>query len=422
MSLPGLEILDDHLFVAVETVDYFEALIKSLAKLSDIEQLDCKLHELDLGLLDWLDLDWSNDLNRLNDLVLVRDDLELQGEGLTEFAALRTTEAELELEDLVGDESVVGHHEGDSQLEVLHSVDLGVDGDIHNFDGHTGDVGSFIHTEEDSLLPAPVGVVPDFDVVEDDLAGLALKDDVGVRDDDSALHLVLAFAVGAMTVGTFAASSVAATLSAHELPGVLTLAVDAHLLKEATDHLLPHVPLAVAMIARLGSTLGFLAVVAHHVLELLLHLLKLGFVSHLLPLLLHGLPFGFVSSELPLLLHGLPLRLSGTLLPLLLHLLPVGLLTFSTFLVENGHHEGRGTAGLPDLEEGVVVAEVLLAPGAVVEVLAHCALVANSSDGSNSAPVALHAGVLHQVFGLLSGLLGVLTLHELVEDARDGLL
>lgn len=64
-----------------------------------------------------------------------------------------------------------------------------------------------------------------------------------------------------------------------------------------------------------------------------------------------------------------------------------------SILVEHGDHGVWSTVALPDLEHGVLVRHALLAVGAVVEVLAHGALVADTLDRTDTAAIALNVVV-----------------------------
>lgn len=140
------------------------------------------------------------------------------------------------------------------------------------------------------MLPAPVGVVLDFDVVEDDAAFVAFEDNVRVGYNFGTLELVLALAFLAWTLP---AETTAALVA---LP---LLFIEAHLVAEAADHGLPE--------------LSFL-------LDVLFGPLVVG---------LAGIEALFFSMVFPLLLG---------LLPCLLHLLPVGLLAWLLLIEHSNNH------------------------------------------------------------------------------------
>mgnify|MGYP007097503088 CR=1 FL=1 len=191
-SLPGLETLDGNLFITVAFGDYFKAFIEGLAKLIHVVQLDCKLHNLDLRLLHWLSLH----LGLFDGLGLqLVNDLHLQEDRLAKFTTFGSTESEFELEDVVRNDGVLSDLDWDCEVESLHTLDFNhVDGKVDNFDRHTGQLHGLVHSEEDSSLPAPVGVVLDLEVGKDHLTGHTLEDFLRLADDDGSLHLVLAFA------------------------------------------------------------------------------------------------------------------------------------------------------------------------------------------------------------------------------------
>lgn len=182
------------------------------------------------------------------------------------------------------------------------------------------------------MLPAPVGVVLDFDVVEDDAAFVTFEDNVRVGHNFGTLELVLALAFLAWTLPA------ATTAALGALP---LLFIEAHLVAEAADHGLPELSL---------------------LLDVLFGPLVMGFA---------GIEALFFSMVLPLLL-GLP--------PCLLHLLPVGLLA-GLLLIEHSNNHRGSAASLSNLEEGVVMTKRLFALSAVVEVFANSTLVANADDG-----------------------------------------
>ena len=80
-SMSGLETLDGNLFITIASGDYFEALIEGLAELVHIVQLDCELHQFNLGLLCRLGLHTA-------------DDPDLDWNGLAELTTLRAAESE----------------------------------------------------------------------------------------------------------------------------------------------------------------------------------------------------------------------------------------------------------------------------------------------------------------------------------------
>ena len=378
-SLPGLERLDGNLFITVTVGDYFKALIEVLAKLLHIVQLDCKLNKLDLGHLDGLFNDLL-DFGGFNSLELA-DDFDLERDLLTELTTLGATESKSKLEDVVRDDGVFGDLDWDAQIESLHSLDFDhVDGKVNNFNWHTGELHRLIHTKEDSLLPAPVGVVLDLELGEDNRSRNAFEDLFRLADDDSSLHLVSSFATAsAFTTGelpwVFTTTVVLHKLLLHFLeltPWNFTiLAFDSHLFEEALHHVLPG---TVRTMATVTMTVAMTTV-------------TLATVS-----------------------------LPGAIRFLLLFL------SLSSFFVKDSNHHRRSLTSISDLEEGVIVTEVLFALGAVVEVLANSALVADSCDGCFAAAVTFDVGVLD--LGILGLLFIVVTglFHKLVKDSGDGFL
>lgn len=86
-------------------------------------------------------------------------------------------------------------------------------------DWHAFNINLFVHAEENTLLPAPVGVILNFDFSEDDCAGETFKQ-IRLAYDQSSLLLVL--------VSTFAS-----VFSVSETPLIFTLfAVFFHLVHE----------------------------------------------------------------------------------------------------------------------------------------------------------------------------------------------
>lgn len=203
------------------------------------------------------------------------------------------------------------------------------------------------------MLPAPVGVVLDFDIVEDDAAALALMDNIGVGDDSGALELVLTAAFAPPAFTALVAMALPLVFPVATLAALPVLLIEAHLVTEATDHILEELGLLLAVF--FGPLVCRLA----------------------------GVEVLLFSLRLPLLLG---------LLPDILHLLPVGLLA-RLFLVKHSDNHRGSTASLSDLEEGVVMAKGSLALRTVIEVLADSALVTDSRNRSDVATVALHIGV-----------------------------
>lgn len=314
--MPGLETLLSNLFVTLHEGDYFKALLEGLAKLIGIEQLNCKLYKLEVG---WLRGDFISDNfgllsdNFLKDDFFGCDDLNLHGDGLTDLAALGTTEAECELKDFVGGLGGVEDGDWDAQLEVLHSFNLVLNGNVHKFDGHTGLLNSLVQTKVDTLLPAPVGVVLDLEVMDDNLTRQSLEHVSGVRDDDSALKLVGSLA--AFLAAAFPLLLAAFPLFLAVLPLFLVaaafhfllavfpllfgffpvefLGVDTHFVHETANHVFPPHGLVCDLLFgpfvggfTVGSmTVGSTTVVS--VTELALHLVPCFF--HFLPVGLGGL-------------------------------------------------------------------------------------------------------------------------------------
>jgi hypothetical protein len=60
---------------------------------------------------------------------------------------------------------------------------------MDNFNGHSFNIDFIVHAKEDSLLPAPVSVVFDFDRGEENSTRCALEDG-RVTDDNSSLFFV----------------------------------------------------------------------------------------------------------------------------------------------------------------------------------------------------------------------------------------
>lgn len=136
------------------------------------------------------------------------------------------------------------------------------------------------------MLPAPVSVVLDFNIVEDDTATLALIDHIGVRDDSGALELVLAFAFPAFTA--LVAVTLPLVFPVAALAALPFLLVEAHLVAEATDHILPELGLFLAVF--FGPLIGGLARV-----EILFFCMSLPLLFGLLPDILHLLPVGLLT-------------------------------------------------------------------------------------------------------------------------------
>lgn len=99
----------------------------------------------------------------------------------------------------------------------------------------------------------------------------------------------------------------------------------------------------------------------------------------------------------------------------------LGLILLFCLLIQDGNHESGGVAWHPDLEEGVRVAESLLTGGAVVEVFADGALVANTRNVLTVAAITHDSSV--DSFAVTAGkflnvdvLSGGLLLEDLFED------
>ncbi len=81
---------------------------------------------------------------------------------------------------------MVNNSDWDEQLECFLGFNFSVDWQVDNMDGHSLNFNTFVHSEEDALFPAPVGIVLDFDLSEDNSARIAFEQ-VRLSDDQSSL-------------------------------------------------------------------------------------------------------------------------------------------------------------------------------------------------------------------------------------------
>lgn len=127
-SMSGLETLDGNLFITIASGDYFEALIEGLAELVHIVQLDCELHQFNLGLLHRLGLHTA-------------DDPDLDWNGLAELTTFGAAESEKHLEDVVTNDSILSNLDRHAEIKSLHSLHVDhVNRHVDNFDGHTDNI------------------------------------------------------------------------------------------------------------------------------------------------------------------------------------------------------------------------------------------------------------------------------------------
>ena len=92
------------------------------------------------------------------------------------------------------------HLEGHVHLEGLLALHFEVDWHADQLDGQAFDLDGVVHTEENSLLPGPVGAVAHLDGRQQHLARGALEGTIGLGD---ALSALVAPLVAAALVVTF---------------------------------------------------------------------------------------------------------------------------------------------------------------------------------------------------------------------------
>jgi Na+-translocating ferredoxin:NAD+ oxidoreductase RnfE subunit len=212
-------------------------------------------------------------------------------------------------------------------------------------DGHSLNFNAFVHSEEDALFPAPVGIVLDFNLSEDNSARIAFEQ-LRLSDKQSSLQLVLlaAFAPGLAVSKTpliFMLLAVLLDLLDEVCNGVFLFFATTQLIKEPMDHFFEELTAMVTVVTVMSKS-----VVSETVSE---------------------------SAWLSLLL-----------------LLAV------FFFVKHSNHDSRSTTWISDLEEGVFVTQIVFAFGAVVEVLADCTLVSDTNNRIHSAAIALDSGVFNK--------------------------
>jgi len=171
------------------------------------------------------------------------------------------------------------------------------------------------------MLPAPVGVVLDLNVVDDNLTGNDLDHVSGVRNDDSALELV-GSAASLLLPATFLVAAFPFLLAAFPL---LLAVLPLFLVAAALEILLALLPLLLGLFP-----VKFFGVDAHLVHETANHV----FPPHSL---VCDLLFGPFVSRLAVVTAVVRAELASHLVPGFLHFLPVGLGRLFTFLVEDGN-------------------------------------------------------------------------------------
>ena len=275
--------------------------------------------------------------------------LDLDGDQLSEGLSTWTAE---------------GHHDGVNLLRVSNDVRDQGQGHLKRGRGltldfllnrHVEDLNRHLETgllisksESAAEFPGPVGVVKNINL--DDFGGAWSHLDNVLRlagaDGAGLFPVLLALEVPVLVASTAAFVVLPFLLELFEL--LLDLFVI-----EVADEFVDHVLEATASSATAASTTSAASVMATTTSELADHLLNEG---------------GGVTASLGFFLRGL-------------------------FLWQHSDHDIWCATGLTDLEEGVLVVETLLALGAVVEVLADGALVAQANNWSDVAAIAANIGV-----------------------------
>ena len=190
-----------------------ENLIEALSQLLGIVQLDGDFDQLDLAQRLWFHF-----FNHFS------SNSKFQWDWMSKLTTSWAAEGKIELE-LLTDQCVINNSNWDNQFECFLGFDLSFNWKVHNMDWHSFNINLFVHTEENTLLPAPVGIILNFDFSEDDSAGETFKQ-IRLVNNQGSLLLVL--------VSTFASA-----FTVSETPLIFTLfAIFFHLLHELLDRIL----------------------------------------------------------------------------------------------------------------------------------------------------------------------------------------
>ena len=307
-------------------------------------------------------------------------DLDLDWDPLSKAVALWSSEGQEDLIDLVSTNHVVKNGQWDLELLLVLSLDFLLNWDVENLNWENVLSLVIIQGEVAALLPWPVGIVENLNLSDDALSWDSLNHSFWFLDKCGSLVLPH----GLLALAEFL----------HVLLDLFW--VLSHLLTEFRDHLLE---LWTSKSSTAHSTAATATTTA---------------TTHSAASTAHASP-GKAVGELTHKVLEVTLLVLGVIFLL---------------LIKDGDKDIWGSTSLLDLQEWVLMVESLLTELAVVEVLQHTALVADSHNWANTAPIASHIGVDNLALGdLFIGLLGfwhgttkILGLQELMEDLSGLLL
>lgn len=256
---------------------------------------------------------------------------------MSKHTTLWTTEAQIKLK-LLTYQCVINDGNWNDQFECFLGLNLSFNWQVNDMDWHSFNINTFVHSEEDTLLPTPVSIILNFDFSKDNSTRETFKQ-LRLADQQCSL-LFMATLASVFSVSKtpliFSLVTIFFNLFYKIFNGIFVLLIATQFIDEASHHFLKEFATMMSVMAMTVS----------------------------------------VTSSLFSLIF---------------------LLTVLVF-VQNSYHNSWSTVRFPNLKERVFMSKIVFTLGAVVKVLANSTLVPNAENWIYSTAITLYSSVLDKGF------------------------
>lgn len=257
---------------------------------------------------------------------------------MSKHTTLWTTEAQIELK-LLTYQCVIDDGNWNDQLKCFLGLDFSFNWQVNDMNWHSFNINTFVHSEEDTLLPTPVSIILNFDFSQDNSAWETFKQLRLTNKQCSLLFMATLASVFSVskTPLVFTLVTIFFHLFHKIFDGIFVLLIATQFINEASDHFLKEFATMMSvMMTMTVSVTSFL--------------------------------FGLIF-----------------------------LLTVLVF-VQNSDHNSWSTVRFPNLKEGVIMSKIVFTLGAVVKVLTNSTLVPKAENWINSTAITLDSSVFDKWF------------------------